>query len=156
MAKWFLVDPFKEFLDIHDEVNRLFRESIGEGRRRPLAAARGWVPSVDVYETRENLVVLVEVPGIKSEDVEISMQEGVLRVAGERRVAPGLKEENIHCIERDYGRFERRIALPHRVDEKGIKAGYAAGVLKIELPKVGTEAPRRIPILTDDAPETGE
>jgi HSP20 family protein len=93
---------------------------------------------------------------MSAKDIDISIDEGVLRVSGERKIPMEMKDENVHCIERDYGRFERRIALPHKVDEKRVRASYAGGVLKLELPKVGAEQPRRIPIIAEEAEKMGE
>ncbi len=150
-------DPFKEFLDIQDEVNRLFRRGfMGECRTRPAPRDNAWAPAVDVYETKENLVLLVELPGLAASNIDIAFDDGVLRISGVRQVPDEMKEENVHCIERDYGRFERRISLPHRVDEGNIKAGFTAGLLKIELPKLGEDTPKHIPIIAEDSEKTGE
>ncbi len=150
-------DPFRDFMDLQDEVNRLFRRgSMGECRTRPAPGDNAWAPAVDVYETRHNLVLLVELPGLSAMNIDIAFDDGGLRISGERQVPDEMKEENVHCIERDYGRFERRIALPHRVDEGNIKASFSAGLLKVELPKVGEEAPKYIPIIAEDSERTGE
>jgi len=149
-------DPFKDFLDIQDEVNRLFRRGfMGECRTRLAPGDNAWAPAVDVYETKRNLVLLVELPGLTAQDIDIAFDDGVLRISGVRRVPDEMKEENVHCIERDYGRFERRISLPHRVDESSIKANFMSGLLKVELPKVGEDAPKHIPIIRDESEKTG-
>ncbi len=153
----FARDPFKELLDIQDEVNRLFRRGfMGECRTRPASGDNAWAPAVDVYETKSDLVLLVELPGLAAADIDIAFDDGVLRISGVRKVPGEMKEENVHCIERDYGRFERRIALPHKVNEAAIKASFTAGLLKVELPKVSEESPRRIPIIAEDSEKTGE
>ncbi len=149
-------DPFRDFLDIQDEVNRLFRRGfMGECRTRPAGQGHAWAPAVDVYETKQNLVLLVELPGLMVKDIDIAFDDGVLRISGQRPVPDEMKEENVHCVERDYGRFERRVALPHRVDEANIKASFKAGLLKVELPKVGEDTPKHIPIIVQDE-KTGE
>ena len=151
-------NPFKDFLDMQDEVNRMFRRSfLGESVERTTSEGRiNWIPAVDVYENKEALVLLVELPGVEKKDVEISIEEDILSISGKRKIHEEMKEENVHRMERAYGRFARRIQLPHKVDEQGIKASFVDGILKIELPKVKEEIPKRIPIVTEESEGSGE
>ncbi len=146
-------DPFRDLLDIHDEVNRLFRRSFfGEGGRL-LSRDRGataWAPAIDVFETKDHVVVTAELPGLSADEVSISLDDNVLSIKGERRFSDEVKEENYHRIERAYGYFERNIPLPRLVKEGEANATFADGVLRVELPKAEEVKPKQIPIKVEE------
>jgi HSP20 family protein len=109
-------------------------------------ATRGWVPAVDIRETGDTLSLLVELPGLKREDVEITLENHVLTIRGERKFEKDVKEEDYHRIERAYGAFMRSFTLPRNVEIDRVKAGFEDGVLRIDLPKAEAAKPRRIDI----------
>ena len=126
--------PF-EFEKRRREMDRLW-ESFVEGR--PAQRAREgeeWLPSLDVSETKGDLVVKAELPGIDPKDIDISLNEGILIIKGEKKQEKEEKEEGYHLIERSYGSFTRLIRLPREVQNEKINASYKNGVLKITLPK---------------------
>jgi len=105
-----------------------------------------WAPSVDIYETDEALVVQAELPGIEKKDVKVEVKDGVLTISGERRYEKDVKEENIHRIERSYGKFVRSFSLPTNIDMDHVDATMKNGVLEIRLPKVESAKPKAITV----------
>lgn len=95
----------------------------------------GWTPSCDIYETDNEIVVRAEVPGMKKEEINVSMQDNVLTISGERKFEQEAKKENYHRVERSYGSFTRSFMLPPTVEEKKITAEFKDGLLEVKLPK---------------------
>jgi HSP20 family protein len=147
MNRWWLqrFDPFRELSDMQAEINRAFDAYFGV-RPRVAVPERAWAPPVDVYETRDDLVVAVELPGVREKDIHLSMTGDVLTLSGQRGIAAEAREENYHRIERWYGTFERRVQLPIPVQGDKIRASYKDGVLEIRLPKLEEAKPREIKI----------
>jgi HSP20 family protein len=126
--------PF-EFEKMRRDMDRLW-DSFFEGRSVRKAQEEGeWHPSLDVSETKGDLVVKAELPGIDPKDIDISVNEGVLTIKGEKRQEKEEKEEGYHLVERSYGSFTRSIRLPREIQNDKINASYKNGVLKITLPK---------------------
>ncbi|HEY8200531.1 MAG TPA: Hsp20/alpha crystallin family protein [Actinomycetota bacterium] len=157
MSRW---DPFRDLLAIQNEMNRLFGRTYG-GQSAPVEAAgdaavpaaevasdpRGsWAPLLDVFETPEKLSVAVELPGMSASDVEITVEGNVLTLRGQRPFYKGANEEAFHRIERRFGPFQRRIALPNQSDAERISAQMEEGVLMIDVPKIEHARPRRIEV----------
>lgn len=107
-----------------------------------------WVPVVDVRETKDELILQAELPGLTSNDVDVSVENGVLALTGEKRheVQEGKEGSEYHLIERRYGRFERRFTLPRSVDAEKVRAEFSHGVLQVTLPKVEAAKPRKIEV----------
>jgi HSP20 family protein len=147
MDRWRIrrFDPFRELTDIQAEINRAFDAYFGV-HPRTAASARAWAPPVDVYETRDDLVVAVELPGVLEKDIHLSMTGDVLSLRGQRGIAAEAREENYHRIERWSGTFERHVQLPIPVQADRIRASYKDGVLEIRLPKLDEVKPREIKI----------
>lgn len=141
--------------NIRREFDRLLDRSFGSQ-----VAATSWVPPVDVRETSDALVLQAELPGLSSEDVDVSVENGVLTIAGEKKneFEEGQEGSSFHVWERRYGRFERSFRLPRGVDAEHVKAEFADGVLTVTLPKTDEAKPRRIQIEVGDgsgAPRLG-
>ena len=109
-------------------------------------ATAGWVPATDVKETDAALFVYVELPGLHKDDVEVSLENSVLEVRGERRFAKDDTKETYHRRERLYGKFSRSFRLPRNVDGAGVSASFVDGLLTLELPKAEEARPRQIEI----------
>jgi len=142
LSRW---EPFRELSEIQQEMNRLFDSFFG----RPSsfqAGERVWMPLVDMYETKDDLVVTFEIPGVREKDVSVSITGDVLTVKGERKWDREVKEDSYHRLERAYGKFERSIPLPMPVQADKVKATYRDGVLEIRLPKAEEVKPREIKI----------
>lgn len=138
-------EPFRNVGEIQQEVNRLFDNFFG----RPAPAARGervWAPLVDMYETKDDLVLMAEVPGVREKDVTVSITGDLLSIKGERHFGEELKEPSVLHLERVYGKFERLVQLPMPVQADKVKATYREGVLEIRLPKAEEVKPKQIKI----------
>ena len=123
-----------------DRFDRIIERAFGRDRQAP------WMPAMDVYETDENVVVTVELPGIKAEDVEVSVEDATLTVSGTREFSSEVTEESYHRIERRYGSFSRAVSLPPQVDTGKVEARFEDGVLTVEVPKVEKAKPKKIQI----------
>jgi HSP20 family protein len=138
-------EPFHDVTEIQQEMNRLFDNFFG----RPSAVAtaeRVWLPLCDMYETKDDLHVTFELPGVREKEVSVAITGDVLTVKGERKWDRELKDENYHRLERVYGKFERAVPLPVPVQADKVKATYRDGVLEITLPKAEEAKPKEIKI----------
>ncbi len=126
--------PFKEFERVRREMDRLW-DSFLEGGLRKRGGEGEWLPSLDVAETKNELVVKAEVPGMDPKDIDISLSDGVLTIRGEKRQEKEEKEADYHVVERSYGSFMRSVQLPTEVQSDKISASYKNGILRITLPK---------------------
>jgi len=106
-----------------------------------------WTPSVDIYETENEIVLTAEVPGIDEKDIDIKIENNTLSLQGERKFEKETKEENYHRIERSYGSFFRSFTIPHNVDQDKIEAEHESGVLRILMPKKPETKPKKIKVL---------
>jgi HSP20 family protein len=110
------------------------------------APAADWVPSVDIKEEAERFVIHADVPGVDPKDIEVSMEEGVLTLSGERKSEPRTEQDGWKHTERKTGRFLRRFTLPEGADAEGISAHGSHGVLEISIPKQAKVQPRKIAV----------
>jgi HSP20 family protein len=126
--------PF-EFDKMVKEMDRVWGSFL-EGKLAGAAREeRKWYPSLDVTETKADVVVKAELPGIDLKDIDISLNEGILTIKGEKKQEREEKDEGYHLVERSYGSFTRSIRLPKEVQNEKINASYKNGVLKIIFPK---------------------
>jgi HSP20 family protein len=114
------------------------------GREQPSAEA--WAPTVDIIENDSAYLVTAELPGVRKEDVHITLEDGVLRIAGERKQEQTEKTRKFHRIERSYGSFERSFSLPKNIDAEKIEARFRDGVLAVAVAKSETSRPRHIEV----------
>jgi HSP20 family protein len=148
------LSPLRHVSNLRDEVDNLFNLAFGclvdshggNGNGREQQLLEGWFPPVDVYEDKDNLLVKAELPGLKKEDIEISLHEGFLSVSGERKEEKKSENGGVYRSERWTGRFHRTISLPCAVVADKIKATYKEGVLEVTLPKAEEAKPKQIPI----------
>jgi HSP20 family protein len=125
--------PFRELSTLREEMDKLWNRFFEAPGIEPFKGE--WVPSLDVSETKDNVVVKAEVPGMDPKEIDISYADGILTVKGEKKQEKEEKDENYYMVERSYGSFSRSVRLPHEVKSDKIKANYKDGVLKITLPK---------------------
>ena len=132
---------------LEHRISRLFNEALGtlDWEARDNAGA-SWVPPVDIFEQPDAIRITTEVPGVKPEDVKISLEDNVLTIHGSKDQVSQERTERVHRYERTYGTFERSFTLPTTVDATNIKAGYENGVLTVTLPKVEKAKPRQIEV----------
>ena len=140
--------PFREVSRLRREMDRLWDDYFGAGRRglRPLEAE--WAPAVDVSETAEEVVVKAEVPGMEAKDIDISLSGDILTIKGEKKSEREETKENYHLVERSYGSFSRSLKLPAAVVVDKIEASYQKGVLTISCPKKEEVKPKTIEVKT--------
>jgi HSP20 family protein len=127
--------PFKDFERMRREMDRLWDSFFDGGLRGRMERAGEWLPSLDVSETKNELVVKAEVPGMDPKDIDISLSDGMLTIKGEKKQEKEEKEADYHLVERSYGSFTRSVQLPREVQGEKINASYKNGILKITLPK---------------------
>jgi HSP20 family protein len=139
-----LVQAFDRFATLRDELDRLFDRSFGPVFRTPGSSFSHWAPALDVYQDKDQFTVVAELPGLKKEDIELSLQDGVLTISGERKQEK--KSEEGYRNERFFGRFQRSVTLPAGVDGNKVKATYQDGVLKVVLPKAEEAKPKQIEV----------
>jgi HSP20 family protein len=116
------------------------------GLRRLNSITSSWTPAVDVFEDKGSVKIVAELPGVRSEDVKLSIENNVLTIRGEKKQEAEEKTERVHRYERSYGVFERAFALPNSVDSEKIEAKYENGILAVTIPKAEKALPREIPV----------
>lgn len=143
IVKW---SPFRELQDIQSRLARVFDEAPfrGFGEDTPLFA--GWAPAVDIQETDQEYVIKADLPETKKEDVKVELQDGVLTIEGERKQEKEEKGKKFHKIEREYGKFVRRFAMPIEIDSTKVQADFKDGVLNVHLPKTAAAKPKAIEV----------
>jgi HSP20 family protein len=142
-------DPFRELRSLQDEMNRLFSSSFSRGNTggETDQIMRGaWNPSVDIFENQNQIVLEAELPGMKPQEVEISIENNVLTLHGERKFEKKDESDNFHRVERSYGSFTRSFTLPPTVSSENAQAEFENGVLRLTLAKREEAKPRRIEI----------
>jgi HSP20 family protein len=134
---------FGRLSSLRDELDRLF-DSPWTELARTSQLLSGWTPALDLYEDKDNFVVKAELPGMKREDLEVSLHEGSLSISGERKSEEKHAEAEVYRTERFFGRFQRTVTLPTAVAADKVKAAYKDGVLTITLPKTEEAKPKHI------------
>ena len=137
--------PANDVLGVR-RLNALLDEAISGWPVGNGVAPSAWLPSVDVFEDKESLKIVAELPGLKPEDVKITLENSTLTLRGEKKQVAEEKTERVHRYERSYGSFERSFSLPNTVDVEKVEAGFENGVLTITLPKAEKAKPREIAV----------
>ncbi len=144
LTRW---DPFREVLSLRDAMDRLFEESfVRPFRAWPWGTDGGLMVPLDMYETDENVIVTAVVPGLKPEDVDITISGNTLNIKGEFQAEEEGRRGSVHFQERRYGKFQRSVTLPSTVDTDRVEATFENGILKLTLPKVEEARPKHIPV----------
>lgn len=143
LARW---DPFADLTAIRREMDRLFGESFGPMPATMALTEGMWSPLVDVHESKGTILVKAELPGMKVEDIEVSVLDDSLALRGQRKLEKEGTDDHSHRIERSYGAFQRYIKLPAPVAAEGIKATYKDGILEVTLPKKAEARARDIKV----------
>jgi Molecular chaperone (small heat shock protein) len=140
-------DPFRELEQIQNTMNRLFDVSLGRHTGKELMAwDTEWDPAVDVYDSKDAIVVKADLPGVNKEDIDISVLNDTLVIKGEKKQEKEVKEKGSIRSERFYGSFQRAITLPGGVDTGKVTAAYKNGVLELTLPKKEDAKPKQIKV----------
>ena len=147
-------DPFRDLKTLQDEVNRLFSTNFSRGFGDEGIARGAWTPNVDIFENKDEIVLEAELPGMNREDFELTIENNVLTLRGERRFEKRDEADNYHRVERAYGSFTRSFTLPQTVSGDGATAEYKNGVLRVVLKKREEVKARRIQIGGEDSEQT--
>lgn len=134
---------FDQLTLLRDEINRFFESPSTNGSSDVLNT---WAPALDLYEDKDNLVLTAEIPGLKKEDIELSLHENTITLSGERRNEKKYEGGQTSREERFFGRFTRSLVLPKPVDAGKVKAAYRDGILTVTLPKAEAAKPRQIEV----------
>ena len=133
---------FGRLANLQDELDRLFESPL----RMFESPLTGWAPALEVKEDKETFAISVELPGMKREDISVSLQDGALVISGERKTEKVEEGAEIHRQERFYGKFQRALTLPAPVAADKVKAQYKDGVLVVTLPKTEEAKPKQIDV----------
>ena len=144
-------DPFRDLRTLQDEVNRLFSSNLSRTFDDEGIARGAWMPSVDIYENKDQIVLEAELPGMNREDFDLTIENNVLTLRGERRFEKKDEADNYHRVERAYGAFSRSFTLPQTVSGEGATAEYKNGVLRVVLRKREEVKARRIEVAGESA-----
>lgn len=139
-------DPFRDLRSLQEEVNRLFSTNLTRGFGEEGIGRGAWNPSVDIYENKDQIVLEAELPGMNRDDFELTVENNVITLRGERQFEKKDETDNYHRVERSYGSFTRSFTLPQTVSTEGANAEYRNGVLRVTLPKRQETKARRIEI----------
>jgi HSP20 family protein len=144
IVRW--TDPFREFAQLQDRLNRAFSDVYARNDEGLLSSG-SWMPPVDIYQNGEHeLVIKAEVPDMTREDIDVTVDNGTLTIKGEKKLSEEVKEDQFHRIERRYGTFSRSFSLPRTVDPARVGAEYKNGVLTVKLPLRDEAKPRQIKV----------
>ena len=148
MAVIRLNDPFRDLATIQERMNRVFEDALTRGQQRSEEEMHTgtWAPPVDIYETKERVVLNAELPGFTEDQLQLHFNDGVLSIEGERKFDKKGGDENYHRVERSYGKFVRSFTIPTNVDHDKISASISNGILTVELPKREETRPKQIRI----------
>jgi HSP20 family protein len=137
----------RDIAPMHDEMERMLRQVFGD--RQGASPVGAFSPALDVEEDENAFTLHVELPSVDPDEVEVSLEENVLTIAGERRFYDERETDGFRRIERNFGRFHRSVRLPDRVDASKVDASYRDGLLTITVPKAEEAKPRRIQVRTN-------
>ncbi len=138
--------PFRHLSTLRDEIDRLFETPLDAFTNESQQFLSGWMPTVDLYEDRDQLVVKAELPGMRKEDIDISLHGDVLTLSGERKEEKTTGEAQTYRAERFLGKFQRTFTLPSTVDTNKVQASYKDGILTVTLPKAEEAKPKQIEV----------
>lgn len=142
ISRW---DSFRGLTSLQDQVNRLFKDTVHQGRTNQADLAT-WAPAADIYETENELVAKFDLPGVLEKDIDIRVESNTLAIRGERKFEREVNEDNYLRVERAYGTFTRSFSLPNTLKVDNIRAGLQDGVLTIRMPKREEARPKQIKI----------
>ena len=137
IVRW---DPFREMTTLQDQFDRLWRGA-AESRR-----SESWLPAVDVFDTRDAVVLKAELAGMDPADIQIEVEDNVLTIKGERKFEEKVDGERYYRVERRFGAFQRSLALPQGVKADDVSAQYEDDILEVRVPKAETEKPKKIEV----------
>jgi len=145
VASWPALDRWST---LRGELDSLFEMPLWSGFGRQSQLFSAWTPALDVCQNNDNVVAMIELAGMKKEDIEISLHDGMLTISGERK-SETAQEDKAERSERFIGKFRRSITLPTRIDANKVSANYKDGILTVTLPKAEEAKPKQIQVNVD-------
>lgn len=139
-------DPFRDITSFRDDINRLFSRNFGEAN-----GTQTWAPAVDVFDTKDAVILKAELPGLTADDVDVEIDDNVLTVSGERTFADKVEDGHYYRLERSYGKFSRSLTLPQGIKADEVSANFANGILEVRVPKADEVKPRKVAIGAGEA-----
>lgn len=147
IVKW---DPFRNVAALQDRINRMFEDSFSQtGMKNDELSTHTWKPNVDIYEVDDGIIIKVDLPGVKKEDVSVEVKDNLLTLKGIRLEDPEVQDNRYYRKERGSGPFHRVFTLQYNVQPDTIKASFKNGVLKVRVPEPEEEKPRKIRVNID-------
>jgi HSP20 family protein len=145
ITRW---DPFKELDELQSRLSTLFGRSPvrKNGEKDELMTVAEWAPLVDIIEDEHEYLIKAELPEVKKEEVKVTVQDGVVSLAGDRKFVREEKDKKYHRLERAYGSFVRTFSLPEDADENKVTADFKEGILQVHLPKSEKARPKNIEV----------
>jgi len=140
--------PLDRWSNLRDELSTLLDFGMWPAAGRQSQLFSGWTPALDVYQNKDNVVATIELPGMRKDDIDISLHEDVLTISGERKLETK-ESDKAERTERFTGTFRRSISLPTRVDASKVSATYKDGILTVTLPKAEEAKPKQIQVNID-------
>ncbi len=148
IVRW---DPFREMSEMQDRVGRLVSDFYGRRGEDDVMRRGAWIPPVDIYDSgKHELVIKAELPDMKREDIQLTVDNNTLTISGEKKMDTEFRDEQYHRVEPAYGTFMRTFSLPPTVDTGKVSADYKAGVLTIKLPLREEAKPKQIQVSVTD------
>ena len=141
LAKW---DPFRDFENLFDRYSKTLNWP--KPANQEVMTTGDWAPRVDITENETEFMIKADIPEIKKEDIKISVDDGIVKISGERKQEKEEKNKKFHRVERFYGNFMRSFILPDNIDETKIDASFKDGVLNLKLPKTDKAKPKAIEV----------
>ena len=141
LIRW---DPFREMASLQNDMSRLMNGVLGTADGN--GDTRTWIPPVDVWETEDEVVYALDLPGMAEDDVSVELEEGTLTISGTRERKDEVSKDGLYRYERRFGSFSRTIGLPQGVTDDSVKADYKNGVLEVRVAKPEQPKPRRIQV----------
>jgi len=138
--------PYQDFFNLQGRINRLFENDSLPVKSPEDVSLDSWSPTTDIFETKDEYILKLEVPGISKDDIQIEFNQDTLTVKGERKEEKEVNKDNYHRIERCCGSFSRSYTLPKNVDEKKIDASMKDGILELQIPKQEESKTKTLPI----------
>ena len=139
-------DPFRDLEDFEKRLGAVFGRGVAKPNGEEAISLADWAPLVDITEDEKEFLVKAELPGLKKEEVKVTVENGVMTVSGERKFEKEEKTRKYHRVERAYGKFERSFSLPENADGAGINAEFKDGMLQVHLPKTEKAAAKSLEV----------
>ena len=143
LVSWKPMSPFGDWSSRNRQISRLFDEAFGDIGNETLPT---WYPAADIYETKDDYVFKLEVPGLNKDDINVELKDHTLSIKGEKKEEKEVKKDDYHRIESYSGTFSRSFVLPKDIDSKKVNASLKDGVLELRVPKTEEQKPKAIPI----------